>query len=95
MYRLTLLAALVGCSSGKTTVDDTGGSTDDTGVISNDADRDGYAASVEWDDNDASVHPYATEAVRAAWTQVFGAEGADWRAYHIEPSDCGLAIWQR
>lgn len=41
------------------------------------------------------VHPYATEAVRAAWTQVFGAEGADWRAYHIEPSDCGLAIWQR
>lgn len=40
-------------------------------------------------------HPYATEAVRAAWTQVFGAEGADWRAYLIEPSDCGLAIWRR
>lgn len=39
-------------------------------------------------------HPYATEAVRAAWTQVFGAEGADWRAYPIEPSDCGLAIWR-
>lgn len=41
------------------------------------------------------VHPYATEAVRAAWTQVFGTEGAAWRAYHIEPSDCGLAIWRR
>lgn len=41
------------------------------------------------------VHPYATEAVRAAWTQVFGEEGKDWRAYHIAPSDCGLAIWRR
>lgn len=41
------------------------------------------------------VHPYATEAVRAAWEQVFGAEGDQWRAYHIEPSDCGLAIWSR
>lgn len=40
-------------------------------------------------------HPYATEAIRAAWTQVFGAEGGTWQGYHIEPSDCGLAIWRR
>lgn len=39
-------------------------------------------------------HPYATEAVRAAWVYVFGDEGAQWRAYLIEPSDCGLAIWR-
>lgn len=41
------------------------------------------------------VHPYVRENVRGAWTNVFGAEGEQWKAYHIEPSDCGLAIWRR
>lgn len=37
-------------------------------------------------------HPWTGFAMREAWTEVFG---TDYRAYDIEPTDCGLAIWRR
>lgn len=41
------------------------------------------------------AHPWVGYAMRDAWTKVFGEQGRDWQAYHIEPSDCGLAVWRR
>jgi hypothetical protein len=40
-------------------------------------------------------HPWVGNEMRQAWGAVFGAEGGDWQAYCIEPSDCGLAVWRR
>jgi predicted O-methyltransferase YrrM len=37
-------------------------------------------------------HPWSGFAMREAWGAVFG---EDYRAYDIEPSDCGLAMWRR
>lgn len=38
------------------------------------------------------AHPWSGPAMREAWGQVFGGE---YRAYDIDPSDCGLAVWRR
>ena len=58
MRRTLLLASLAAFACGPT---GSGNGTDTDVVAGDDLDQDGYTAAIDCDDNDPSVHPYATE----------------------------------